>query len=283
MPLPSPIAVVGAGFVGRPLAERLAAEGHEVIATTRSGAWTGESTPEFEVRSVDLVQHSSAAIAQALSPARAVVLCYSSGGKQDRRRLFVEGGARIIEALERLGPERVVYTSSTSALPDLDEELDETCEQWPDSERGKIQREAEEQMRARLGEASISTIVLRLAGLYGPGRGLERIYRRREEVLPGDGHKPTNLVHRDDVVEAIVRALALPAGTSDLIHVCDDDHTSRREMYARLAAATGQPPPTWAQQPAPGAAPVGKTVSNARMKRVLGDFLRHPRHCPPPI
>jgi nucleoside-diphosphate-sugar epimerase len=130
-----------------------------------------------------------------------------------------------------------------------------------------------------LGEAGIPWIVLRLAGLYGPGRDLGRIYRvHPSRVLAGDGMRPTNLIHVDDAVSAVLAALAQPASTSGVIHVCDDEHTPRREMYARVAAAMGGPAPSWAEEAAPDARPVGKRVDNTKMKRILGVELAYPAH-----
>ncbi len=97
MQIPSPVAVVGAGFVGRPLVERLAAEGAEVRATTRNGSWDGERPPGVETRPLDLVNDDAETIRFALAGMRSIVLCYSSGGTQDKRRLYLDGGPATLE------------------------------------------------------------------------------------------------------------------------------------------------------------------------------------------
>lgn len=290
--VPSPVAVVGAGFLGARVARALAQAGTSVVATSRRPANAQTLGPGIDTRALDISNDSPQRLRDQLADAGAVVLAYSSGGKQDRRRLFIDGGRRIMEACAGLGPglTRVVYTSSTSALPERDAVLDEQCEEWPESERGRIQREAETMVGEVLGAAGIPWIVLRLAGLYGPGRDLGRIYRVHgrvhgrvhsddpSRVLPGDGMRPTNLIHVDDAVSAVLAALAQPASTTGIIHVCDDEHTPRREMYARVAAAMGAPAPVWAQEAAPDAQPAGKRVDNTKMKRILGVELAHPAH-----
>ncbi len=275
MPIPAPVAVIGAGFIGATLVERLRERGLAVVATSRSGQGDGEASP----RRLDLVADPSSRILECLGSARSVVCCYSSGGKQDRRRLFIDGGIKLWSACAELGLKRIVYTSSTSALPDVHGVLDEDCEAWPDSERGRIQREAETEFARSMSAADMPWTILRFAGLYGPGRELGRLYREHPDApLAGDGMKPTNLIHRDDAVMAILLALELPPSARGLIHVCDDDHSTRREMFARVAAHMGRPAPTWDAEPAPGATPRGKIVSNARMKRILGLKLAHPMH-----
>jgi nucleoside-diphosphate-sugar epimerase len=213
------------------------------------------------------------------------VLCYAPGGAQDRHALYVAGTDRLLRALGPGALERLVLIGSTSALPDRDAWLDETCDAWPDDERGRVQRLAEAVVVEHATRHAIPWLVLRLGGLYGPGRELDRIYgshgtsRRREgEPLAGDGLSPTNLVHRDDAVAAVLAALAAPSEIRGLIHVVDDDHTPRRIMYARIGTARGAPPVTWAEPMPTPAVPRGKRVSNTRLKAWLGVRLRHPLH-----
>lgn len=128
--------------------------------------------------------------------------------------------------------------------------------------------------------AGLPWTILRLGGLYGPGRELFRLYRSSPDAaLPGDGMQPTNLIHRDDALQAVLAALALPPAVRGVVNVVDDDHSPRREIFARLAAARGQPPPRWEREPA-GPTAVGKRVDNARLKAMLGVVLQHPRHTP---
>ncbi|MEZ4381673.1 MAG: NAD(P)H-binding protein [Nannocystaceae bacterium] len=274
------VGVVGAGFLGGPLASRLAAT-RRVIATTRSGAREGDAPAGVEMRAVDVVQGSDEALRAALVGVEALVVAYAAGRQQDRRAVYVDGTRRLLEAWTpagaSLGARRVVYVSSTSALPDVDGWVDETAAAWPTSERGRVQREGEEVIREVCEARGLPWIILRLGGLYGPGRGLGRIYRSDpERALAGDGMQATNLIHRDDAIAAAHAALDAPAELSALIHVVDDDHRPRREMYARLAAAMGRPAPRW-ELPAAAQAG-GKRVRNDRLRELLGVALRYPQH-----
>ena len=275
----APVGIVGAGFLGSALAAALAPS--PVIATTRGGTWPGDQLAHVDLRALDLAGADVGTITARLQGARALVLCFAAGRHQDRRALYIEGTRRTLAAARRLCIDRLIYTSSTSALPDLDGPIDETCEAWPDDERGRVQREAESLVIDACTSAGIPWFVLRLAGLYGPGRGLGRIYRQDPaRVLDGDGMQATNLIHRDDAIAALLAALAAPASLSALVHVCDDDHRPRRELYALVAAAEGLPPPRWELPPRPRV--VGKEVDNARLRRLLVVALRHPTHILPP-
>lgn len=278
---PSPVAIVGAGYLGTAVAAALPAP---AIATTRSGRWhDAEPPPGVGVHALDVT--SEPLDASPLLPARAAVICYAPGGTHDRHALYVAGTARLLEAWGAGALQRLVFIGSTSALPDRDAWLDETCEAWPDDARGRVQRQAEQVVIDHATRHGIPWLVLRLGGLYGPGRGLHRIYgshptsRRPESApLPGDGLAPTNLVHRDDAVAAVLAALAAPPAIQGVVHVVDDEHTPRRLMYARIAAARRAPAVTWAEPVPWPPVPRGKRVANARLKAWLGVRLHHPCH-----
>jgi nucleoside-diphosphate-sugar epimerase len=288
----APILVIGAGWIGSAVATRLGRDGVPVVATTRSGTWRGSSAPPPRVtlRRLDLLRDDEAARASVFDGVRAAVACLAPGGEQDRRALYVGGARRFGEGCGAADLERAVWCSSTSALPAIDGPVDEECTESPEGERGRVQRDAEEAFREACERSGTPWVILRLAGLYGPGRELERVYRlarsevglarepaAREEVLPGDGLEPTNLVHRDDVVAAIVAALHLDPGVSTLVHVVDHDHTTRRELVARLAEHLGVTAPRWECE---GSRPRGKRVTSRRLAEILGVILAHPRHTP---
>ena len=270
----SPVAVIGVGFLGRPLARALPAP---VLAISRSGTWPEGPVPEdIQLHALDLVSADPAALARALAPARSLVICVAAGRHQDRSAVYLDGTRRLLAACAELPLTRVVYTSSTSALPDRDGWVDDDEPDHPGEPRGQIQRAAEDLVRAACEARGWPWCILRLAGLYGPGRELFRLYRDDPgAVQPGDGMQATNLVHRDDAVAACLAALALDPRHSAVVNVCDDDHRQRRAMFAALAHAAGRPEPRWEQPPA---AARGKQVRNDRMKQLLGVHLRHPLH-----
>ena len=136
-------------------------------------------------------------------------------------------------------------------------------------------------MRDHCQAHAIPWVILRLAGLYGPGRELFRLYRSDPGApQPGDGMHATNLIHRDDAVQACLAALALDPRHSAVVNVCDDDHRPRRDMFAALARAAALPEPTWELPPGPAR---GKQVRNDRMKQLLGVRLLHPAHALPDL
>ena len=254
------VAIIGGGFLGGALARALAPE---PIVVTRSGA---DGTT-----ALDITRASADAMTHALRECTKVIIAVAPGRTQDRRALYVEGTRRVIATSTTWT--RIVYIGSTSALPDVDGWVDESTTTPPTTERGLVQREAEAVVRVHAEVHDIPWLVLRLGGLYGPGRPIGQIYRRRADApLPGDGNTPTNLIHRDDAVAAAVAALDAPASLRGIVHVCDDDHATRKAMYGPAVA--------WQADADPSAPPRGKRISNLMLKTALGVRLRHPMHLP---
>lgn len=230
------------------------------------------------MRPFDIVTEDHEALVTLLREVDAAAFCFAPSGDQDRAALYVGGAERIARASVEARLGRVVYTSSTSALGSHDGWVDESFEEWPQSPRGRIQRQAELALAEGLRGTGVGWTILRLAGLYGPGRELTRIYHVADEerVRPGDGSEPTNLVHLDDASRSVLAALELRQEESGLIQVCDDDHRTRREVAGALARQNGFGEPKWEEPPRAEAR--GKRVSNERMKRLLRVDLRHPTH-----
>lgn len=269
------VAIVGGGFFGTALALALCPRGVPVRVFSRSGTWRepGAMPPGVDCRELDITQ--GPIDPRAFEGCGPVVVAVAPGRSQDRRALYVGGTAAVVGCGHPF--ERVVFIGSTSAIGAFDGWVDEDTAPPPKTERGMVQREAEAEAERHGARLGAPTVTLRLGGLYGPGRGLGRVYRRRsEDPLPGHGHAPTNLIHRDDAVQACLAALDRP-GARGVIHVCDDDHRTRRSLYATGAQLSGQPAAEWSEPPPPGP-PVGKRVANQRMKSVLGVKLLHPEH-----
>jgi nucleoside-diphosphate-sugar epimerase len=275
----SDVAIVGGGFLGGAVAAALPPP---VLVVTRSGRLrTGGAPPGVTVVALDVLRSPPETIAAALAPARALVISLAPGRDQDRRELYVEGTRRVLQATRTIAWRRIVHVSSTSAIADRDGWVDETSDAPPSSERGLVQRDAEAVVREhaeareiRPGgtRGTIPWLVLRLGGLYGPARPIGQFHRRRGNApLPGDGNVATNLVHVDDAVQAVLAALAAAPGVRGIVHVCSDDHTCSRTLYARFGADV-----RWAEPRTPGAPARGKRVSNLRLKTLLGVRLLHP-------
>ena len=266
--------VVGCGYLGRRVARSWQDCGWGVAALTRS-----------DERARDLERSGLAACVgdvtdpESLSalPSADVVL-FAVGRDRERtsqttREVSLDGLQNVIDVLEdRI--DRFVFVSSTGVYGQADGQwVDEDSVTDPSRENGRVLVESESLVRSRFGARGR---VMRLAGLYGPGR----LISRRETLLAGTplGGRPDawlNLIHVDDAARAVVAVSTVEQGGTWL--VCDDHPVRREEYFGRLAELFGAPSPTFdAQRGGSRIDGLGKRCRNLRMKNQLGVPLQYP-------
>ncbi|MCB1232089.1 MAG: NAD-dependent epimerase/dehydratase family protein [Verrucomicrobiae bacterium] len=274
-PRPS-VLIAGVGYLGAPLAEKLAASGFSVVGLARSAPdLTGSGPGPYPVESADLGDADSiASLAKRIGPVSAIVHCASSGrgGAEAYRAVFVDGTRHLIESFPGAS---LFFTSSTSVYGQTDGSLvTEASPADPDRETGQLLRAAEDQVIAAGGT------VLRLAGIYGPGRSvhLQKFLNGTAAIESGDVSRLLNQIHRDDAVDAIVHLLGLSTEkvSGQIFNVADDTPLSQRATYEALAE--------YFQKPLPPEAPpdlnrkrawTHKSISNAKL-RATGWAPAHP-------
>jgi nucleoside-diphosphate-sugar epimerase len=264
--------IVGCGYLGRRIALLWRAQGWRVFATTRSRA---EELRDLGVEPIVCDVVSGAGL-DALPAVAAVTYCVgfdrSSGLSQ--RDVYVRGLENVLARLP--APERFVYVSSTGVYGQCHgEEIDESAATEPVEESGRVVLAAERLLRSKSPEA----ILLRFAGIYGPGRLLRRQAIEQGEALIGDPDRWLNLIHVEDGAAAVLAATA-KGQPGAVYNVCDDRPVRRREFYLELARLLGAPPPRFVP-PAPGAPMppherANRRVLNRRLREELRLALRYP-------
>ena len=217
-----PLLVAGCGYVGGIVAARLVASGREVWGLKRSPPVPDGVRPIL----ADLV---AGGLGDSDLGTREVDLCFLlSPDAHDEgayRRAYLEG----LRAFERRGHiHRIVFASSTAVYGEVEGWVDEETPCVPRSSSGQILLEAEELVRTIASEA----VVLRLGGIYGPGRD-QTIRRIREglAIAPAEGPRFGNRIHRDDAAAAFVHALSAAPGCYTVV---DDDPADLREVQRWL-------------------------------------------------
>src|SRR5262245_38675146 len=197
------ILIVGAGYVGLPLGEQLANEGHEVYGMRRSqiDSIKGVHPLVGDITDLEGLKKLPTNWDWVVN-----TISSSKGGADDYRRVYLDGTRNIVEWLSGSGVHNYICTSSTSVYGQTDGSLvNEASPTEPKSETSRILVETEELL---LRQRNIPAVILRVAGIYGPGRGhLFQQFLRGEASITGEGSRYLNMIHRDDVVRAIIAAL----------------------------------------------------------------------------
>ncbi len=250
------LVIFGAGYVGGELARQALARGLRVTTLTRNE----EKAAALAALGAEAIVADLAGEAwhgRIAGGAEFVANCVSAGGGglEGYRRSYIEGMASILAwARARGAAGTLVYTSSTSVYPqDGGVTVDEAAPTEGAGERAQLLLEAERQLRA-LEETALCSrwFILRLAGIYGPGRHhlLEQV---RAGEMAGRGDHHLNLIHRDDIVAAMWAAFGVPpVVANEIFNVADDGAALKGEITAWLAAQLGLPAPRFTGEPAAG-------------------------------
>lgn len=186
------------------------------------------------------------------------------------RAIYVDALGRLLHALPQPAASlRLVYVSSTAVYgQDGGEWVDEDSTTAPAGFNGRVLLEGE-RLAARLVR---DTSVLRLSGLYGPGRHwLLRRVRAGEALLPGEHW--TNRIHLDDAA-SLAALLAQAERVPPRVIGVDDKPATEREVLDWIAQRLGLAPlPTHSG----GALIGGKRLCN-RLARSLGWQPRYPSY-----
>jgi nucleoside-diphosphate-sugar epimerase len=273
------VLIIGCGYVGLPLGTELVKQGHEVFGLRRSPAFESE-LKAAGIKPLYADISNSADLAKLPGDFDWVVNCAATrgGSVEDYRRVYFTGTRNLLEWLLPTPPLKYVYTSSTSVYGQYDGSwVVETDPTSPESETGKVLIATENLLLTTGIEKNFPVVILRLAGLYGSGRGYWlNQFLQGEAKLDGDGSRFLNMLHRDDAVGAIIAALELaPAGS--IYNTVDNEPVSQQIMFEWLAEKLKRPmPPSAAEAPSRKRGASNKRVSNQRLRKQLGYEFKFP-------
>lgn len=275
------VLIVGCGYVGLPLGATLVQQGHTVVGLRRTaGAAAALRSAGIEPRVADVTDPVSLAAVPADFDWVVNCVAASGGGPEDYRRTYLEGTRNLLAWLAVRPPARFLYTSSTGVYGQTDgSTVSETSPTPAATPSARVLLETEQLLLAAARARGYPALILRLAGIYGPGRGYWlRQFLAGEARMEGDGGRVLNMIHRDDVVGAILAALER-GQPGAVYNVVDDEPVTQRELFAWLARVLNRPLPLGAPVEWPAARKRGltsKRVSNHRLRAELGYRLRHP-------
>lgn len=220
--------VTGVGYTGRRILNLLPPD--SVLGLSRSNIQIDRATHVLDLDSATLLPIE-------LPTHYAVVYTVPPQGNPPDQRL-----ERLLSMLAP-APVRFVYISTTGVYGDCGgKSVTEEAPLRPSNERSS-HRVAAEVLLAEWSEREhCELVILRVPGIYGPGRlGIERI-RSQMPVLAEEFANPGNRIHVDDLALCCVAAMSdrMPAG---IYNVGDGDHRSATWFTGEVARQAGLPPP----------------------------------------
>ena len=186
------ILIIGCGYVGLPLGVELVRQGHEVFGLRRSAAAEAQLLAAgIQPLAGDVTKPET--LAGLPNQFDWLVNCVASGGgdAESYRQIYREGTANLIAWLAAHPPQKFLYTSSTGVYGQTDGAVvKESSPAEPDADTSKVLVETEKLLLAAFAEKRFPAVILRVAGIYGPGRGYAfKQFMKNEARIEGDGCK----------------------------------------------------------------------------------------------
>ncbi|MCY1032613.1 NAD-dependent epimerase/dehydratase family protein [Corallococcus sp. BB11-1] len=216
----APLVLLGCGYTLTRFALEEVRSGREVLATTRDAARRAVlEGAGVRVLSLD----------EALARA---------GGAHVVDSVPPEAGldARFADVLSRARPSRLVYLSSTGVYGSARGPVDEATPVDTTSSNARARLEAEAHF------LPLGASVMRVAGIYGPGRGTSGRLKAGTLRIPESGGGRLSRVHVDDLVEAI-RVVLQRGAPGDVYCVADRRPATQEETASWLCQQLSLPMP----------------------------------------
>jgi len=240
------VSIVGCGYTGLRLARRCLDAGARVrgFATrpesVQQVAATGAQAISLNLDRDDALPDE--ALAGAARPDEIVYYCVPpapTGEIDDRLRRFLG-----LLALLGAHPRRLIYLSTTGVYGDhRGGRVDEHTPPTPKTARAARRLAAETDLRAWAEARDVSWCILRVAGIYGPGRlPLSRLAKQEPAIDPAEA-TPTNRIHVDDLVSAALAAGDAAIADRRVYNVTDGSDDSSTAFLQRVARIAGLPEP----------------------------------------
>ena len=242
-----PVVILGLGFTTQRLARQLRERNVPVYAAVRGAA----RFTEFTALGVQI---------RGLAPdniPKGAVLVHSVPPLPDPEN------SAIRALIHDIAPRRIIYISSTGVYG-AQTRVDESTPPAPNDEKGRARLDEEEWLAA----TGASTLILRSAAIYGPGRGIHT--RLRENKVPRGTGGVVSRIHVDDLA-ALLEA-AIESKMDGAWPVADEHPAPSEDVAAWCADRMGIAMP---DVPGPGFPVAGRNVDGGGIAALLGVELQY--------
>ena len=273
--------IAGCGYIGRRVARLAGASGYGVTCLVRSkehGRELEQSGYDTIVASLDdpagmpLLKNAGGVLLYCVPP--------PGGGHCDTRARNLCAGL----ALSGL-PAKIVYLSATSVYSETNGGVvTEDSPTAPASAVGKRRLDAEAAFREFGADHGTAVVILRISGIYGPGRLPLMQISQGQPLLREEESGPSNRIHADDLAQVCLAA-AEKGIDGDIFNVSDGHPCSMTSYFNAAADALGMPrqPQVTLEEARQAMSPLmfyyvsgSRVVDNTRMLERLGIRLRYP-------
>ncbi|MGH2666206.1 SDR family oxidoreductase [Flavobacterium sp.] len=255
------ISILGCGWLGLPLAEKLIAEGFSVNGSTTSTAkipiLESVGITAFLISAGEDEVHGN--ITDFLAESEILILDIPPKLRGEKKEDFVVKIKNLLPYIEKSGIKKVLFVSSISVYADENGTVTENTTPKPNTESGRQLLEVEKMLQ---NNPNFKATVLRFGGLIGANRNPVKYLAGKENLENPDA--PINMIHLEDCIGIILRIIEKHS-FGEIFNAVSPFHPSRSEFYIGKATEMNLALLTFASDKSS----VGKLVSSEKIEKVL--------------
>lgn len=266
--LTNTISILGCGWLGLPLAAHLVQEGYTVKGSVtqqeRFEELTQRGITPYQVEITDTSIDSNDLTGFLES---GILIINIPPSRREDVLLYHQAQMKLLlDQVLKSPAKHIIFISSTSVYPDLNQEVTELETAPPSKDSGKVLLAVEKLFRTN---PHLITTIVRFAGLVGYDRLPGRFLAGKKNVENGDA--PINVIHQDDCI-ALITGIIQQQAWGEIFNACSDLHPTRREFYTKAAAKAGLELPTFAATTDPHF----KIINSDKIKQRLNYSFKYP-------
>lgn len=251
------ISIIGCGWLGLPLGQHLAKQGHDVLGSTTSSEKL-DSLREAGIKPylLKLVPMPTGHYFNALFETELLFINIPPGRRRNTPEYYEEQVKYLTYLINQHNVPRVLFVSSTSYYPNTNDWVDTSTAYDFDRGSSRAVVQGEKQIR----KANSDLLILRCGGLMGG----ERIPGRWFAGKPTTGaQNKVNYIHRDDIITVVQELIGAQKWQQSIMNLVNPQHPTRKEVHEAMAQKYGFEAPLW-QNP--------DTTSHKLVKSDIADF-----------
>lgn len=263
------IAIAGLGWLGQPLAYRLATLGYTVKGSVTSvEKATLLQQNGFDAYPVSISENGIAGEIEAfLNNTDCLIIMIPPGIRKNSGADYVLKMAHLLQKIQQSSVKKIILVSSISVYANWQGNVTEKDTPKPESITGKQLRQVEELF---FNSDEFDATIVRFGGLMGGSRQPAKYLAGRKNLM--NGNAPVNLIHREDCISILIEILRQEV-FGQIFNAVNPNHPKKADFYIKKAKELGLEPPTFA---ANNSEEIYKKVDSVHLEKDLGYRFLHP-------
>lgn len=243
------ISILGAGWLGTPLAEKLSENKHSIKVSTTTVAklsyFQQKNIPCFVFNLDHTVDENT--LSSFFKDTEILIITIPPGKIEKVEGNYIGRIQKIIEQAQKHHIKEIIFTSSTTVYYSLKGLVTENdiVEPTSDMDRDILTIE-----KLLLDNQNFNATILRLGGLIGEDR--HPVYYICQRDIIDNANDPVNMVHKDDIIRFVEKMVQEPI-PNEIFNIVAPISLNRKDFYTQEAHRLGiEKIPTFIDNPQAG-------------------------------